>query len=341
MFVPITKIDAAQRLVYGIATGEKVDRSGEVCDYASTKPFYEKWSSDIEKASGGKSLGNLRAMHGKVAAGKVTSLTFNDDAKQIEICAKVVDDAEWRKVEEGVYTGFSQGGSYVKRWTDDVGLQRYTADPSEVSLVDLPCLPEATFQVVKADGAVETRGFASSLTNDSVAKRAAELAALGGDAANWADFIEAARADLLKIADPEAEPPTNAPAFAPGATPVDGEEWEQVWKSKRDGSTFKTKAELRKHHERLDAEAAVTAVASPALDRLADISAVLGLTTPAKTESQPLKMRKNVLGSAATLADVIEHVRKGLYDVGRLASIIQDLVWLQECQAWEAVDGGG
>ena len=113
LFVPITKIDAAQRLVYGIATAESPDRSGEICDYETTKPYYEKWSGEIEKTSGGKSLGNLRSMHGKVAAGKVTSLAFNDDAKQIEICAKVVDDQEWKKVEEGVYTGFSQGGAYV------------------------------------------------------------------------------------------------------------------------------------------------------------------------------------------------------------------------------------
>src|SRR5262249_22633370 len=121
MFVPITKIDAVKRLVYGIATAEKVDRTGQVCDYASTKPFYDKWSGHIEKATGGKSLGNVRAMHGKVAAGKVTALTFNDDQRQIEICAKVVDDAEWKKVEEGVYTGFSQGGAYVKRWKDEDG----------------------------------------------------------------------------------------------------------------------------------------------------------------------------------------------------------------------------
>src|SRR6185295_12168500 len=137
LFIPITKVDAAQRLVYGLATAEKVDRSGEVCDYETTKPFYEKWSGDIAKSTDGKSLGNVRAMHGKVAAGKVTAINFNDTDKQIEICAKVVDDNEWKKVEEGVYTGFSQGGAYVKRWKTDDGVQKYTADPGEISLVDL------------------------------------------------------------------------------------------------------------------------------------------------------------------------------------------------------------
>ena len=159
--IPITKVDAARRLVYGVATAEVADRAGEVCDYASTKPLYERWSEAISTSSGGRSLGNLRAMHGAVAAGKVTALTFNDQAKQIEICAKVVDDAEWSKVEEGVYTGFSQGGSYARRWTDSDGATRYTADPHEISLVDLPCLAEARFEMVKSDGSHEWRRFRS------------------------------------------------------------------------------------------------------------------------------------------------------------------------------------
>ena len=157
--IPITKVDAARRLVFGVATAEIADRSGEICDYASTKPLYEKWSEAIATSSGGKSLGNLRAMHGAVAAGKVTALSFNNDAKQIEICAKVVDDAEWTKVEEGVYTGFSQGGTYARRWTDEAGAKRYTADPHEISLVDLPCLAAARFEMIKADGSHEWRPF--------------------------------------------------------------------------------------------------------------------------------------------------------------------------------------
>src|SRR5581483_10105438 len=108
IFVPITKIDAVQRLVYGVVTAETPDVAGEVCDYASTKPHYQKWSESLASASGGKSFGNLRAMHGQVAAGKLVDIAFNDADRRIEICGKVVDDAEWAKVEEGVYTGFSQ-----------------------------------------------------------------------------------------------------------------------------------------------------------------------------------------------------------------------------------------
>ena len=81
IFVPITKIDAAQRLVYGVVTAEKPDVSGEVCDYASTKPLYQLWSQKFASATDGKSLGNLRAMHGHVAAGKLVEIAFNDEAE--------------------------------------------------------------------------------------------------------------------------------------------------------------------------------------------------------------------------------------------------------------------
>ncbi len=77
-----------------------------------------------------------------------------------------------------LYRLFS-GGAYVKRWQDEAGLQRYTADPAEISLVDLPCLQSATFEMIKADGASERRGFVKVVkmpTSAEVAKRAEELA---------------------------------------------------------------------------------------------------------------------------------------------------------------------
>jgi hypothetical protein len=160
LFLPLAKVDLDQRLVTGVATAETPDRAGEIFDYASSKPYFEQWSADALAASGGKSFGAVRAMHAPIAAGKLTDIAFDDDAKRITVAAKIVDDDEWRKVQEGVYTGFSQGGRYVKRWPDpDTGLVRYTAEPHEISLVDLPCVPDATFDVVK-DGVAEKRGFA-------------------------------------------------------------------------------------------------------------------------------------------------------------------------------------
>ena len=200
VFIPLSKIDVEKRLVYGIATAEEPDLSGEICDYASTKPLYQKWSDDVKKASGGKSVGNLRSMHGSTAAGKVTDIAFNDDARTVEICAKVVDDGEWKKCLEGVYTGFSQGGSYVKRWDDEAtGLKRYTADPIEISLVDVPCLPTATFNVIKADG-LEKRAFVSVVAEpdaDAI-KKAAEALAAGKTDKTWRDFADIAAGAITK-----------------------------------------------------------------------------------------------------------------------------------------------
>lgn len=204
LFIPITKVDIENRLVYGIATAEAPDLAGEVCHYATTKPNYEKWSSEVHKASGGKSVGALRSMHGSTAAGKLVDIAFNDDARQIEICGKVVDDNEWKKVQEGVYTGFSQGGRYMKRWADEAsGLTYYTADPTEVSLVDMPCLPSATFSVVKADGVVEKRAFTTVIDepdHKAIKKEAEALAAKAGAGKTWREFAEAATANLFKAA---------------------------------------------------------------------------------------------------------------------------------------------
>ena len=159
MFAQLSKVDVEKRLVYGRAAQEHPDKADEIMDYDSSKPNFQKWSDIAKDATSGQSLGNLRAMHGKVAAGKLVGIDFNDAEKAIDVCAKVVDDNEWKKVLEGVYTGFSIGGSYAKRW-EDGAMTRYTADPSELSLVDRPCIPTATFfQVQKADGIIEQVEF--------------------------------------------------------------------------------------------------------------------------------------------------------------------------------------
>lgn len=158
IFIPITKVDVVKREVYGVMAEEAVDKSGEVFDYASSKPLVQKWSEQFEKATAGKSYGNVRIQHGSAVAGKISAIEFDDVNKCIPIVAKVVDDNAWKMVEEGVFTGFSIGGKYKKRWTDGQ-VTRYTAEPSEVSLVDNPCMYGALFTAVKADGAQEMRKF--------------------------------------------------------------------------------------------------------------------------------------------------------------------------------------
>lgn len=164
LFFRLTKVDEQQRLVYGRATQEVPDSVREVMDYQTSKPYFEKWSQAAKNRTAGlgpdgQSLGNVREMHQPVAAGKVTGLEFNDAEKAIDISTYCADDNSWNKILKGVLTGFSVGGDYVKRWPDynNPSLMRYTANPAEVSYVDSPAVPTATFTMIKADGTQELR----------------------------------------------------------------------------------------------------------------------------------------------------------------------------------------
>ena len=172
LFVPITKVDETRQEVYGVLAEEALDKANEIFDYASSKPLFQEWSATIAKASDGKSVGNLRAMHGKVAAGKFTQIEYDDDNRRVVVAAKVVDPVEWEKVREGVYTGFSIGGAYEKRWADPTNpaVKRYTARPAEGSLVDNPCMPGATFAAIKSDGTEELRKFAGTEEGEDAAE---------------------------------------------------------------------------------------------------------------------------------------------------------------------------
>jgi hypothetical protein len=165
IFIPIRKVDEEQRLVYGVASREELDKTNEIFDYEASKPYIKAWSdsfANTTKAAGQDiSYGNLRAMHRPVSAGKLNEpVAFHDQDKAVSVCAKVVDDGEWQKVLNGVYTGFSFGGKTVGAKTPDpnLGGMRYTLNPNELSLADSPCVKSAIFyDVLKIDGTTETR----------------------------------------------------------------------------------------------------------------------------------------------------------------------------------------
>jgi hypothetical protein len=226
-FIPLTKVDQVQRLVYG-RFDETPDRSREVFDYETSKPFIKAWSDTAVANSDGLSFGNVRGQHnGKIAAGKLVSIEFDDLNKSVEFCAKIVDNNEWEKVEQRVYTGFSPGGSYIKTWK--VGaLTHYTADFGELSVVDIPCNPSATFTMVKADGVEEQVEFVMSKAyepgNGATLARSDEMAKAAGKDGKGKDFVVKARADLIsenadiELAKLAADPtdPVEAPEPGPG-----------------------------------------------------------------------------------------------------------------------------
>lgn len=377
LFVQLAKVDAAQRIVYGTAVTETPDFVKEVFDYDTSKPLFEAWSEKIHKATDGKSMGNVRAMHGKVAAGKLTQIGFDDTRKAIDVAAKIVDDAEWAKVQEGVYTGFSIGGRYVKKWKDGDN-QRYTAEPAEISLVDLPCIADAQFSMIKADGSQELRKFKSAgapevpvIANDAIAAKATELAKAAGDETKWVDHIAAAREELTKAAapapvvkEPVVEKTAEPAKVEPEAKAAGDGPWEQVWVSKDlPNQQFKTKGELRAALLEKSATDDVAKKAAPVTDALAAIGAELTKRDggPAKVEPTAKDAAKVNAGdgktprvckiaSMATFAQDLAKIadparsadlcRKGLYDVGRLAGLISELKWLQDALRWEALTEG-
>ncbi len=198
MLIPLKKVDSVQRLVFG-SIGETPDRSGEIFDYDTSAVHFKAWSDELAKSSDGKNLGNVRAMHNKVAAGKLVAIEFDDAAKRIDVVAHIVDDDEWEKVEQGVYTGFSPGGKYARRWRDGAHT-RYTAQPTELSLVDLPAIPTATFSMIKAHGVAEDQPF-RRLSGDELRKslysvsRLADLIASLSSLAESVAFEAAAEQD--------------------------------------------------------------------------------------------------------------------------------------------------
>lgn len=182
-FIAFTKADEASRTVEGLMTAELPDKSDEIFDYASSVPYVKAWSDEAAKATGDSSLGNVREMHSLIAAGKLTELNFHDAQKAITVKAKIVDDSTWKKVQERVLRGFSIGGSYIKKWKDGA-YTRFTADISEVSVVDNPALKEAVidfgagampgkcdFVFAKADGS----GFAAKFSGGMEALSKADV----------------------------------------------------------------------------------------------------------------------------------------------------------------------
>lgn len=134
-YVPISKVDPEQHMVYGYATTEALDAQGEVVKLDAVKdalPDYMKFA-------------NIREMHQPKAVGKAKQATM--DAKGLYLGVKVVDTDAWEKVKEGVLQGFSIGGAVVSKIDDVITKLKL----SEISLVDRPANPEALIEVYKGE----------------------------------------------------------------------------------------------------------------------------------------------------------------------------------------------
>ncbi len=92
----------------------------------------------------------IREMHQAKASGKALSIKWDDVKQTGTMVFRVVDDAAWEKVSEGVYRGLSIGGVPIICRGNDIE----DFDWVETSMVDRPKDPGALFVVARAEDAL-------------------------------------------------------------------------------------------------------------------------------------------------------------------------------------------
>lgn len=337
LFARLTKVDEKTGYFEAVAASEALDRSQEIFDYAKSKPHFQSWSQNISKATDGKSVGNVRAMHGKVAAGKLSQIDFDDSAKAIKVAGFAVDANEKQKLCSGVYSGLSIGGQYGEKWDDPVikGATRYEAIPSEISLVDYPCNPEASFTVVKSDGAEELRKFVHSTGDaESLAKWYETLS--DEDKAAFAKIAE--RKDVnpkegkhkygnVDFADEKNKKyPIDTAAHIRAA-------WNYINKKKNaakydaeDVKTIKSRI-IAAWKDKIDKDGPPSAAKDAKSEKAALFDCVASMLFEKGEKTERL---------AKTIGDMIG-MKKGLYSVASLANLLEQLDNLADCEEFEAV----
>ena len=144
-FIPFIKADEKEKVVSGYASTEALDSQGDVVERSAIEEALPAYLGDVDQNTGKFRFGNIREMHQPSAVGKTMSAKL--DSKGLFIDAKVVDDNAWKKVEAGVYAGFSIGGRALVKTNNRIKRLKL----SEISLVDRPANPEAIFTMVKFD----------------------------------------------------------------------------------------------------------------------------------------------------------------------------------------------
>jgi hypothetical protein len=207
MFGEITKVEACDDgtiKVVGVASTGAVDDADETVLPEAMKaalPAYMRF-------------GALREMHGMTAAGATLSAQV-DEAGVTRIEAHVVDPLAVKKVQLGVYKGFSIGGKVLSRDPDDRKIITKLR-LNEISLVDRPCNPEAVVEMWKADLTPPS----TSPSNTEVIAHAKLLAAAAGRPGRHADYVVKARQALMSVA-PQAANDNDDNGFEPDADDLD------------------------------------------------------------------------------------------------------------------------
>jgi chemotaxis protein histidine kinase CheA len=176
--MPISKVDQEKRIVSGWATTDAIDKQGDIVSAEASAKAFEAFR------------GNVREQHTPLAVGKVVA--FKQDKyydKETEkfhngvfvdvYISKGAQDT-WYKINEGILTGFSIGGSinesedmYDKNVDQPIRVIK-DYELSELSLVDNPANPNANLVSVQKfiPGETMEKNFLENVywcdTNDSL-----------------------------------------------------------------------------------------------------------------------------------------------------------------------------
>lgn len=147
VFAPITKStenDDGTLYVYGKATGSDVDLDQQRCDPDWLKRAMPDWFQNSFGYGG-----NIREQHdSRRAIGTATDHEIKEDGHYIR--AHIVDPVAVAKTKAGIFSGFSIGISRPRIEKSDGEEWIRAGSICEVSLVDRPCLPTATFTMCKS-----------------------------------------------------------------------------------------------------------------------------------------------------------------------------------------------
>lgn len=308
--------------IWGVATWEQPDSDNELCDYETAKPVYQAWSAKAFKRTSNAgqepSLGNIRLQHGSEVGGKATKLEFDDKAKEIWLGSEPISDAVHDQLKKGMYTGYSQGGSYAWRACADCegqmpmqqgynfcencgknvnvryGLKRI----AEVSYVDSPATGEG-FEHVKANGSTEILKFQKKETTVSKTKTVAGVALPSHC--------------FAYVGDPEKTDTWKLPIEFPG-------------------DEKKTQRHLRNALARIDQTKGIPEGEKGKVKAKIEAAARshgIGVEGEKSTVTRGLlKARIDVLAESRGL-------EKGMYAVGRAADMLESLSCLWEQSVWE------
>jgi phage head maturation protease len=325
VYIPIAKVNAESREVWGYASTEARDDQGEII----------RRDALVAALGDYMKFANIREMHQLSAVGVAREAAVDD--RGLYIGAKIVDDQAWQKIVEGVYKGYSIGGRVTQR--DPADYKTITGLVlNEISLVDRPANPEAVFDYWKASGAARMpekrfnppfQIWACGVPEHRHLAKAEALRCQEQLAGSGAGLIAAAKSAIVNVEDAleKAQAETGQEtaygdaAFAdPGYQadgkkryPIDSERHiRAAWNFINRPSNAKryTAAQLDKIRTRIIAawKAKIDAGGPP-------------------SAAEGQKAGRNAARAALT---------KALWDVGQVARIILDLDWLKQSLAVEA-----